>query len=100
MRTGELRRRPAVIQRRQQPHNGPWGTGAVAGQSARPRASGALVDSTTVPTEVRAQPSHMDLVHQRVWEVGWANVALDLCGVLVREWLAGARWGLSPVLYR
>jgi hypothetical protein len=31
----------------------------------------------------------------RVWEVGWGNVPLDFCGVLVREsraiWLAGAR---------
>jgi hypothetical protein len=39
--------------------------------------------------------------HLRVWEVGWGNVPLDLCGVLVREsratWLAGARWGLPLV---
>jgi hypothetical protein len=71
-----------------------------------------------------------DFAHLRVWEVGWGNVHLDLCGVLVvvavtvgsrpkrvepsgqlaehcvlvREsranWLAGARWGLSSSLYR
>ncbi len=45
-----------------------------------------------------------NFAHLRVWEVGWGNVPLDLCGVLVREsratWLAGARWGLSPGLYR
>ncbi len=37
-----------------------------------------------------------DLVHLRVWDVGWGNVSLDFCGVLVREsratWLAGARY--------
>ncbi len=34
--------------------------------------------------------------HQRVWEVGWGQAPLDLCGVLVRDlellgwpWLAG-----------
>ncbi len=45
-----------------------------------------------------------NFAHLRVWEVGCGNVPLDLCGVLVREsqatWLAGARWGLSPGLYR
>jgi hypothetical protein len=45
-----------------------------------------------------------DLAHRRVWEVGWGNVPLVSCGVLVREsratWLAGTRWGLSPGLYR
>ncbi len=45
-----------------------------------------------------------DFAHLRVWEVGWGNVPLDLCGVLVREsratWLAGARWGASPGMYR
>ncbi len=43
-----------------------------------------------------------NLAHLRVWEVGWGNVPLDLCGVPVREsratCLAGARWGLSPGL--
>jgi hypothetical protein len=45
-----------------------------------------------------------DLAYLRIWEVGWGNVPLDFCGVLVREsratWLAGARWGPSPGLYR
>jgi hypothetical protein len=45
-----------------------------------------------------------DLAHLRVREVGWGNVPLFFCDVLVREsratWLAGARWGLSPGLYR
>jgi hypothetical protein len=42
-----------------------------------------------------------DLAHMRAWEVGWGNVPLFFCGVLVRESratsLAGARWGLSLV---
>ncbi len=42
--------------------------------------------------------------HLRVWEVGWRNVLVDLRGGLVREsratWLAEARWGASPGLYR
>ncbi len=42
--------------------------------------------------------------HLRVWEVGWGHAPLDICGVLVWEsratWLAGARWGPSPGLYR
>jgi hypothetical protein len=41
-----------------------------------------------------------DLAHLRVWAVGWGNVPLVFCGVLVGESratsLAGARWGLSP----
>jgi hypothetical protein len=45
-----------------------------------------------------------NFAHLSVWAVGWGNVPLDLCGVLVGEsratWLAGARWGLSPGLYR
>ncbi len=36
-------------------------------------------------------------VHLRLWEVGWGNVPLAICGVLVREsratCLAGARRG-------
>jgi hypothetical protein len=44
-------------------------------------------------------------VHLRVWEVGWGNVPLAICGVLVREsratCLAGARrGGAPPGLYR
>jgi hypothetical protein len=39
-------------------------------------------------------------VHLRVWEVGWGNVPLAICGVLVREsratCLAGARRGVHP----
>jgi hypothetical protein len=45
-----------------------------------------------------------DCAHLRVWEVGRGHAPLNLCGVLVGEsratWLAGARWGLSPGLYR
>jgi hypothetical protein len=44
-------------------------------------------------------------VYLRVWEVGWGNVPLAICGVLVREsratCLAGARrGGAPPGLYR
>ncbi len=42
-----------------------------------------------------------DLAHLRAWEVGWGNVPVVICGVLVRESrVAGARWGPSPGLYR
>ena len=41
-------------------------------------------------------------VHLRVWEVGWGNVPLAICGVLVRgsraTWLAGARRGGHPLV--
>jgi hypothetical protein len=30
-----------------------------------------------------------DLAHLRVWEVGWGNVPLEFCGVLVRPELLG-----------
>jgi hypothetical protein len=46
----------------------------------------------------------VNFAHLRDWEMDWGNVRLDLCGGLVREsratWLAGARRGPSPGLYR
>jgi hypothetical protein len=73
--------------------------------------NGEAISAATPPLQNSHMPcqqpppcKHHRLAHLRVWEVGWGNVPLFFCGVLVRESpatsLPGARWGLSPGLCR